>query len=135
MKTLLFLLGGLMIGVLPVSAQDLEPPKNGAVLRLENNNHKIAIGETLLTDVWLVRSKTNRKTSFEGLKASAAPGLLIKFTPHNQHPDRYVMNISVASEVEPGKYAVLVKGKGKNAHRVKGTTFSLVVSEQLNATN
>lgn len=135
MKNMFLLLGAVLIFVLPTSAQDLNPPKTGAVLRLQNTQQKLAIGEDINADIWLVRSRSSKKTAFEGLKANAAPGVLIKFIPHNQQPDRYVMNISVASAVEPGTYTVLVKGKGKNAHKVKGTTFSLVVADQLNATN
>ena len=124
-----------MVFTIPALSQDLSLPKSGAVLRLESNQHTIEIGQSVTADVWLVRSKSSKKTAFEGLKANAPAGLLVKFVPHNQDPDRYVMNISVASEVDPGKYAVLVKGQGKNAYKIKGTTFSLVVTEQLNATN
>ena len=133
MKAIILFLSLLL--VFPALSQDFDPPKSGATLHLDQNQHKIAIGQSITADVWLVRSKASKKTSFEGLKANTAPGLLVKLEPHNQDPDRYVMNISVASEVDPGKYAILVKGQGKNAHKIKGTTFSLVVTEQLNATN
>ena len=116
-------------------AQDMTPPKTGAVLRLESTQKAVNLGDDAQTDVWLIRSKTSRKTSFEGIKANAAPGVLVTFQAHNQEPDRYVMNISVAPAVKPGKYTVLLKGQGKNAHKIKGTTFSLVVADQLNANN
>ena len=133
MKAIIILLT--LVFTLPALSQDHSVPKSGAALYLDSNQHSIEIGQSISADVWLVRSKANKKTAFDGLKANAAPGLLVKLVPHNQDPDRYVMNISVASEVDPGKYAVLVKGQGKNAHKIKGTTFSLVVTEQLNATN
>ncbi len=135
MKNTFLLIGAFLLFAFPMSAQDITPPKTGAVLRMENTNHKLAIGEDFSSEIWLIRSKANKKTTYEGLKANAAPGVLVTFKPDNQQPDRYVMNISVAPAVNPGKYTVLVKGKGKNAHKLKGTTFSLVVTEQLNANN
>ena len=126
---LLLSMGGLLW------AQDMTPPKSGAVLRLDEISQEVNLGDNTQAEVWLIRSKTSRKTVFEGLKANASPGVLVTFESHNQDPDRYVMNISVAPAVKPGKYTILLKGEGKNAHKIKGTTFSLVVADQLNANN
>jgi|GEM_PF-5775263 len=120
---------------LVILAQDMTPPKSGAVIRMEKVQQEVNLGDAAQTDVWLIRAKTSKKTTFEGIKANAAPGVLVTFEEHNQEPDRYVMNISVAPAVKPGKYTVLLKGEGKNAHKIKGTTFSLVVADQLNANN
>ena len=116
-------------------AQDMTPPKSGAVLRLSESQQAVNLGDETQTEVWLIRSRTSRKTFFEGIKANTAPGILVTVMSHNQEQDRYVMNISVAPAVKPGKYTVLLKGEGKNAHKIKGTTFSLVVADQLNANN
>lgn len=134
MKRTLLTISLIFIGGL-LWAQDLTPPKSGAVLRIDKAPQEVNLGENTQADVWLIRSKTSSKTVFEGIKANAAPGVLVTFESHNQDKDRYVMNISVAPAVKPGKYTILLKGQGKNAHKVKGTTFSLVVADQLNANN
>lgn len=112
-----------------IQAQDLTPPKDGAALRMKSHNHEIKVGDDASTDVWLVRSKKRKKTSFEGLKASAPKGLEVNFEPSSDNPDLYTMKISANSEVVPGQYMLIIKGDGNNAHRLTGTTCTLTVTQ------
>lgn len=112
-----------------IQAQDLTPPKDGAALRMKSHNHEIKVGDAASTDVWLVRSKKRKKTSFEGLKATSPKGLEVDFEPSTDNPDHYTMKISANTEVKPGQYMLIIKGDGNNAHRLTGTTCTLTVTQ------
>lgn len=112
-----------------IYAQDLTPPKDGAALRMKSNNHEIKIGDAASTDIWLVRSKRGKKTSFEGLKATAPKGLEVNFQASSNDPDHYTMQVSANSEVQPGQYMLIIKGAGSNSHQLTGTTCTLTVTQ------
>lgn len=119
----------LLFSFASINAQDLTPPKDGAALRMKSNNHEIKIGDAASTDIWLVRSKRGKKTSFEGLKATAPKGLEINFEASSDDPDHYTMQVSANSELQPGQYMLIIKGDGNNSHRLTGTTCTLTVTQ------
>lgn len=113
-------------------AQILDPPKDGAALRMENYTVQLNPGESITEKVWLVRSKSYKKAKFGGITASSHEGIELTFTPIEGEPDVYQMRISADEKVELKKYNILLKGEGKNSHKVKLRLVSLLVtSEQI----
>lgn len=112
-----------------LQAQDLTPPKDGAALRMKSHNHEVKAGDAATTDVWLVRSKKRKKTSFEGIKATTPKGLDVNFEPSSDNPDHYTMKVTANNDMKPGQYMLIIKGDGNNAHRLTGTTCTLTVTQ------
>ncbi len=110
-------------------AQDLNPPKDGAVVRLSNTKLEVTIDKELSNDVWLVKSKRYEKRNFGGLQAKAPAGVTISFEPKDEIKNVFTMKIKLDAEAKPGKYMVVIKGSGENAHKVKSSLISLVVAE------
>jgi len=118
--------------VLSSHAQVLDPPKDGAALRMENYKLQLKPGESITQKVWLVRSHSYRKAKFDGITASALEGFEFTFTPIEDEPDVYQLRISADEKVELRKYNILLKGEGKNSNKVKLRQVTLLVtSEQL----
>ena len=131
MKIFVFLpfLAFLLLATFNLQAQDLTPPEEGAILRLESTKHKAKVGGECTADIWLIRSNSSRKTKFEGLQVNAKPGINASFESDQASPDMYTMRVSVSDDVAPGNYTILVKGEGRNAHKIKGSLVTLNVTE------
>jgi len=114
--------------VLSAQAQVLDPPKDGAALRMENYKLQLKPGESITEKVWLVRSNSYRKSKFGEITASIPDGFELTFTPMEGDPDVYQMRISADEKVELKKYNILLKGEGKNSHKVKLIQVSLLVT-------
>ena len=112
-----------------LQAQDLTPPKEGAILRLESTRHEAKVGGECAADIWLIRSNSSRKTKFEGLQVNAKSGISATFIADSNSPDLYTMKVLVSPEVTPGNYTLLVKGAGRNGHKIKGSLVTLLVTE------
>ena len=111
-------------------AQVLDPPKDGAVLRMENYTVQLNPGESITEKVWLVRSKSYKKAKFGGITASSPEGIELIFTPIEGEPDVYQMKISADESVELKKYNIMLKGEGKNSHKVKIRQLSLITTSE-----
>ncbi len=67
--------------VLSAQAQILDPPKDGAALRMKNYKLQLKPGESITEKVWLVRSNSYRKSKFGRITASIPEGFELIFTP------------------------------------------------------
>lgn len=131
MKNFVFLpfVAFLLFTTYSTQAQDLTPPEEGAILRLESTKHKAKVGGECTADIWLIRSNSSRKTKFEGLQVNAKSGISASFETNGNTPDMYTMKVSVSPDVSPGNYTLLIKGDGRNAHKIKGSLVTLNVTE------
>ncbi|MDN5201314.1 hypothetical protein QQ008_08075 [Fulvivirgaceae bacterium BMA10] len=118
----------LMAGASQVQAQQFDPPKSGAVLRLETYQYELKPGHDISTDLWLVRSKRNKKTKFGDFQAKAPTGITVKIDA-KENQDVYSMYVTAEQNVEPGNYSIILSAKGKNAHQVKSVVISLKVNK------
>ncbi len=110
-------------------AQDLTPPKDGAVIRLVNTKIEVSGDKDLSNEVWLVKSKRYQKRNFGGLEAKAPEGVKITFDAKDESKNSFMMNVKVGDDAKPGKYMVVIKGSGENSHKVKSSLISIVVAE------
>lgn len=69
-----------------------------------------------------------RKSKFGGITASIPEVFELTFTPIEGDPEVYQMRISADEKVELKKYYILLKGEGKNSHKVKLIQVSLLVT-------
>ncbi|HNP16854.1 MAG TPA: hypothetical protein PKL31_00365 [Fulvivirga sp.] len=106
-------------------AQEL--PKDGAVISMKETNLEIAKGTQHEAIVELIRSKRYRKAGFGGLTANSPQGLDIKFVQNPENKDLYTMTVDAAIDAETKMYTVIIKGEGKNSHKVKGIAISINV--------
>ncbi|MEO1049223.1 MAG: hypothetical protein AAFX87_01265 [Bacteroidota bacterium] len=127
MKRIFLLSAITLIASFSLKAQDLTPPKDGAVIRMAEHKFEVKAGKSQTADVWIVKSKRYRKVTFEGLKTRAPEGIEVSFVPVNAEEGKFKMNISVSSAAAPGKHMLILKGDGKNAYKLKSTTFSIAV--------
>ena len=106
-------------------AQTFDKPDRGAVIRMNNYSHELKAGTSATLEVWLIKSKRDEKRTFGNLVASQPNGIKVNFEA--QEGGLYTMNIETDSSVKPGNYMLIIKGSDQNAHKVRNTTFSLVV--------
>jgi len=127
MRTLSFFVSLMLFAVLTTSAQEITQPKKGAVLRMHSYSLEVPGGGNLNTDVFLIRSKVNRKTKFGGIEAQTKGGIEVAVNADANHSDVYHLEIKVDDLVEPGKYFILLRGAGRNSYLIRGIIFSVVV--------
>ena len=121
------ILSFILLSAVPTFAQDLTPPKDGAVIRLASNKIVVAPGKASVVDVWLVKSKRYASREFGGLEAKGPDGVNISFEPKDDSHDVFSMKIKAGKEASPGKYSMMIKGKGENGQKVKSSVVSVIV--------
>ncbi len=94
---------------------------------MKETNFDITKGTQHETMVELIRSKRYHKATFGGLTANAPQGLNIKFEQNQENKDLYTMVVDATIDAEPKMYTIIVKGEGKNSHKVKGIAISINV--------
>lgn len=118
----------LLLNMGPALAQNLNPPKDGAAIRLVNNKIEVSPAKEYTVDIWLVKSKRYASREFGGLQARGPEGVNVSFEPKDKHKDVFSMKIKVAEEASRGKFTMMIKGMGENSQKVKSSVVSLVVS-------
>ena len=107
-------------------AQDLTPPKQGAVIRMETFSYDINSGDELAAEVYLVKSKSSKRTKFDGLVVRGPKGIDATI---EERGNNFLMKIKIDDELAPAKYTLMLEGKGRNAHKIRSATFALNVTE------
>ena len=118
-----------LLTAVPSLAQDLTPPKDGAVIRLASNKIQVSQKKEAVVDVWLVKSKRYAKRGFGGLEAKGPSGVSVSFEPKDDKAEVFSMKIKAGKEASPGKFSMMIKGKGENAQKVKSTVVSVIVGD------
>ena len=116
--------------VLVISAtafsQNFEVPKKGAKLYVKSNSLEIAQeGETTF-DIYLVKSRSAKRTSFENPRFLAPEGLDFYLKRDVSDASHYSVLVK-ANGIERGNYSVTVSGKTSGIHSVTGTILSFNV--------
>ena len=105
-------------------AQDL--PKTGAVIRSSENEVNLVNGQTTQIELTLVRSKADRKTSFDLPVVQEIEGLHASVS-ETDIPDTYKLTLTPTTL--SGDYLLIVKGGGVNKQYVTSSMLKLVVTE------
>ena len=107
-------------------AQDFEAPKKGAKIYVDNTALELNENETLSFDLYLIKSKVARKSTFEAPRFLAPDGL--NFTVTQDATDSRLYKVMLnADEIAAGDYSVTVTGKRSGIHAVTGTILSVKV--------
>jgi hypothetical protein len=128
MKTLI--LSTLAIFVFAVSAytQEIERPKKGAVIHMEKYNYDLKAGSTIEFEARLVKSLKDESRTFGGLEISKFKGLTTEIVQDSNDSDLYLIKVSADADMAGGKYAMVLKGTGKNDYKVRSTLVTINVS-------
>jgi hypothetical protein len=119
-----------MFGVAQAQNTSDNLPKEGAVLRVENNQIKAGIGKTTSVDFQIIRSKFYQKQQFPiELMVSAPAGFEISITPASNTADSGKLEIKVDKSVPVGQYTLTIQKNPKSRFIVKGLMLNVTVSE------
>lgn len=108
-------------------AQDFEVPKKGAKIYLESTELEVAENEEMTFDLYLVKSRSARKASFEAPGFLAPDGLDFSIQQDENEAGHYTVSLK-ANEIETGNYSVTVTGKRSGIHTVTGSILSINVT-------
>ena len=118
-----------MFCALSILAQDVEAPKKGAKLYIENTTLEATPSDEVSFDVWLVRSKVARKANFENPKLLVPEGAKFTISTDTQNPDHYTVTLKT-SDMEEGNYSLTIMGKRSGVHAVTGAILTLNVTSK-----
>ena len=129
MKVLIYSLTFFLTLSLSAMSQDLEKPKIGATLKVEDSNVTIKPNEPKSIDVWLVKSTKDSQRKFDELILTGNQSISyeIEQTEVTKEYEKY--KLTLTSSATSGKYAMILKGEGKNGHKVRATILMVQVSE------
>lgn len=108
-------------------AQDFEAPKKGAKIYIESNSLEIDENEKVSFDIYLIKSRSARKATFENPKFLGPKGIEFEVTQDASDPTHYTVSAK-ADQIASGDYSVTVTGKRSGIHAVTGTILSLKVN-------
>jgi len=116
-----------------IMSQDL--PKEGVILAMKEKSFNLQRGVSMTTSVELVRSKICRKTKFGELSARTPDGITINFEQDNINADLYLMTLHADESATKDSYSIIIKGKGDNAHKIRGVAIKVSLAQNQIVTN
>ena len=126
MKKLVLTLTVVLSGLF-VFAQDFAAPKKGAKIYVESNSLEVDENDKVSFDIYLIKSKSARKATFENPKFLGPKGIEFEVTQDASDPTHYTVSAK-ADQIASGDYSVTVTGKRSGIHAVTGTILSLKVN-------
>lgn len=124
MKKLLTLTGILLIllGASSMAiAQDI--PKSGAVIRCDDQSITLTTGQTTEVEIYIARSRGERKTKFDTPVVQAIEGLHASITP-TEVKDTYVLAMTPTSLPEGG-HLLIIEGSGQYKRYLTSKALSI----------
>ncbi len=122
--TILFAL--LIVNTSIIFAQEL--PKDGAVISMEGNQIQLVAGEKLVTDLTLIKSKRYKRVAFGGLTTKAPEGITVTFEQDSNEKNLFHMTLLANDVFTTDTFTLIIKGEGKNAHKVRGLAISVKIT-------
>lgn len=121
----------LTLALLFVSAlafgQDVDAPKKGAKIHIEEKSLDIQPGEEHTFDVWIVRSKKAQRATFYEPKFVSSSDLAFEVKADPENEDHYIVTAKTNTAAN-GKYMITVKSRSNGTQFIGGTTLSVNVS-------
>lgn len=116
----------LIIFSAPLLAQDFEIPKEGAKIYTEASTIEIdQKGETLF-DLWIVRSKRAKRTTFQMPKIVGVEGLEFFFKVDPLNKDHYTVNVK-ATNASLGSHSGTITSRSNGIQLVTGKIINIDV--------
>ena len=133
MKKITFLLAAILaIGTTSLFAQQMEAPKTGAKIYIEERAFEIQPNGESTFDLYIVRSKRAGKTTFETPSFKGAEGIEFDVKQDESNPDHYVVTVK-GTATSAGKLFYTVTSKSNSGTQlVSGTTLSVNVTNTKN---
>jgi hypothetical protein len=107
--------------------QDVEAPKKGAKIHIEESTIDLQSGTEQTFDVWIVRSKKAQRATFYTPKFVSSTDLAFDVTADPENEDHYIVTAK-SSSAAAGKYMVTVKSRSNGTQFISGTTLSVNVA-------
>ena len=123
-KWAVLLMVSTFVGV--ASAQKFDPPKDGAKIHLSSYEVELNQAEEATVDIWVVRSKRARKSTFDAPKFLGPDSLDIQITQDPADQNHFVATVN-AKGVSIGSYFYTVTSRSRSTQKVKGTTISFTL--------
>ncbi|MTI39465.1 hypothetical protein [Fulvivirga lutimaris] len=123
----------IFINIADTYAQEL--PKDGAVITIEDTKLMLIPGEELTTDLTLLKSKRYRKAKFGGLATRTPKGITAEFVEDEEQDGLYHLTLMADETATSDNFTLIIKGEGKNAHKVRGLAVSVNVTANQIATS
>ena len=111
-------------------AQQLDPPKTGALIHVDQHQYKLKPGEEISFPARLVKSKSAKKLEFGELFIKNTDEMAFRVEASADQQDLYVVKAKAAPNLAPGKLYFVLKMTGDNAHRVRSTTLSFTIDSE-----
>ncbi|MEQ8477695.1 hypothetical protein [Fulvivirga sp.] len=121
------------INIADTYAQEL--PKDGAVITIEDKKLILTSGEPLTADLSLLRSKRYQKAEFGGLTARTPEGIKAEFVQDEEQNDLYHLTLTADKTAADNNFTLIIKGEGKNAHKVRGLAVTVNMNSSQIATS
>lgn len=121
------------INIVNTFAQEL--PKDGAVIAMEDNKLILTAGEPLTTDLTLLKSKRYQKASFGGLTTKTPEGVTAEFIEDETQKGLFHLKLTADETVTKDAFTLIIKGEGKNAHKVRGIAVTVNMANNQIATS
>ena len=116
-------------------AQDVEAPKSGAVILVENNKLQITPGQTQEIELSLLRSERAEKTKFDPISINGSKAVQFEITEVQDAKDNWTLLVTVPEGTAEGTYYYVMSSKSKGSQKVKGATLAVKVSGESVAVN
>lgn len=116
-------------------AQEVEAPKSGAVIMLENNKVQITPGQTQELDVSLLRSERAEKTKFNAISINGSNAVQLEMKEVADAKDNWTLQVTVPEGTEPGTYYYVMSSRSAGSQKVKGATLAIKVTGESVAVN
>ena len=108
-------------------AQQVDAPKTGAIIHVEEHQYKLKPGEEISFTARLVKSRSAKKMKFGELSIKDSEQMAFRIVPSPDQEDLYVVKAKAAPGIAHGKLYFVLKMTGKNSHMVRSTTLSFVI--------
>ena len=108
-------------------AQQVDPPKTGALIHVEEHQYKLKPGEEISFTAQLVKSRSAKKLKFGELSIKDSEQMAFQIVPSTDQENRYIVKAKAAPGLAPGKLYFVLKMTGKNSHMVRSTTLSFII--------
>ena len=127
----LFILSVLSAVVLSsVWAQDIKPPKTGAIIHVDQHQFNLKPGGEISFSALLIKSKSAKKMEFGDLSIKGTDQVTFQIAPSADRGDLYLITAKAKPDVAAGKLYFVLKMTGKNSYKVRSTTLSFAIDHE-----
>jgi len=118
-----------MICIQAYGQQRADQTQVQASLWMGNHSYQFEAGSEHEIEILVVPAEDSGKTKIRGLKTSGSKDIRIEITNVKKKKDAFRMRVKIPQNAQSKKHFIVLMGDGPNANLVKGTTFSIQVTQ------